>query len=348
MTRVTIADRLIAPGAPCFVIAEAGVNHNGNLDLALALVDAAHAAGADAVKFQTFVAESLISPLADKAEYQKRDRAGESQLEMVKRLELPLEAFRTIQNHARERGVMFLSTPFDEASADWLVAADVPALKIGSGDLTNLPFLRKLARTGRPLILSTGMSTLEEVAAAVSAARESGPAPLVLLHCVSNYPADPADANLRAMATLAAMFDVPVGFSDHTDGIDTALAAVALGACVLEKHLTLDRSLPGPDHAASLAPDEFVRLVVGVRTVERALGDGVKRPRASEAGTAAVARRSLVLTRDVPAGTVLDADLIAIRRPGTGIAPADYDAVVGRTLKQAGRSGQVLTWDVLA
>src|SRR6266568_1861300 len=296
MTGITIDGRSIASGEPCFIIAEAGVNHDGQLERALALVDAAHAAGADCVKFQTFQADALISPDAPKAVYQARDRPHESQLEMVRRLELPFDAFRAIQARASERDLLFLSTPFDERSADWLTQLKVPAFKVGSGDLTNLPFLRHLARVGVPLILSTGMSTLDEVHNAVRAVREIAPVPLALLHCVSNYPADPADANLRAMATLAAAFDVPVGYSDHTDGIETALAAVALGACVVEKHLTLDRGLPGPDHAASLAPDEFAQMVHGIRTVERALGDGIKRPRPSEADTASVARRSLVIT----------------------------------------------------
>lgn len=349
MTTVSIAGRSIGAGEPCFVIAEAGVNHNGALDMAIALVDAAHAAGADAVKFQTFVADALVSPAAEKAEYQKRDgTAGESQLEMIRRLELSFEAFQAIQRHAAAKGIIFLSTPFDDASVEWLVRLDVPAFKVGSGDVTNWPFLERLSRAGRPIILSTGMSTMDDVRAAIGVVRQSGPVPLALLHCVSSYPADPGDANLRAMATMAQAFDVPVGFSDHTLGVETSLGAVALGACIIEKHLTLDPSLPGPDHAASLAPDEFARLVAGIRVVERSLGDGIKRPRHSEAGTAAVARRSLVLTRNLPAGTILAADMIAIRRPGTGIAPAEHAAVVGRTLTQARQAGDVLTWDVLA
>jgi N,N'-diacetyllegionaminate synthase len=322
MTTISLKGRLIGPGEPCLIIAEAGVNHDGLLERALALVDAAHAARADAVKFQTFRAEALVSPGAAKAEYQKQDRAEESQLEMIRRLELPFDAFPAIQTRAAERGLLFLSTPFDELSADWLAQLEVPAFKVGSGDLTNLPFLRYLARRGVPLILSTGMSTLREVRDAVDAVRETAPVPLALLHCVSSYPADPADANLRAMATLAAAFEVPVGYSDHTAGIETALAAVALGACVVEKHLTLDRALPGPDHAASLEPDAFARMVEGIRTVERALGDGIKRPRPSEADAASVARRSLVITRDLEAGTVLDGSHVAIRRPGTGIPPS--------------------------
>jgi sialic acid synthase SpsE len=286
--------------------------------------------------------------VAAKADYQQRDGVGESQLEMIRRLELPLEAFRSIRDHAESRGILFLSTPFDVASLEFLLDLGMPAVKVGSGELTNVPFLRALAASGRPVIQSTGMSTLSEVGEAVALLRPTGSEPLVLLHCVSEYPADPSDANLRAMETMARAYDVPVGFSDHTLGAETALAAVALGAVVIEKHLTLDRALPGPDHAASMPPDEFGALVTSIRTVGRALGDGIKAPRAGEAGTAAVARRSLVAVRDLAPGTVLTAELVAIRRPGTGLAPSQFDAVIGRTVRTRVRAGEPLTREVLS
>ena len=241
---VTIAGRSIGGGAPCFVIAEAGVNHNGDVELARRLVDAAAAAGADAVKFQTFRAEGVASAAAPKAGYQLEttDR-DESQLEMLRRLELDGDAFRGLKAHAEERGLVFLSTPFDVASVDLLDGLGVAAFKVASPDLTNLPLLEEIARRGRPVILSTGLAELDEVVTAVAAVRAAGAGDLVVLHCVSEYPARPEDANLRAMATMADRLGVPVGYSDHTEGTEVALAAVALGACLLEKHFTLDLSL---------------------------------------------------------------------------------------------------------
>lgn len=338
----------MGPGAPCYVIAEAGVNHNGDMGLARELVDVAAEIGADAVKFQSFSAKRLATATAPKAAYQKRTTgAGESQLEMLQRLELSEAGHRELLSHCEGRGVTFLSSPFDEPSADLLSGLGVPALKVPSGELTNLPFLRHAARTGLPLIVSTGMATLAEVEAAVDAVAEGGDPGLVLLHCVSNYPADPADVNLRAMDTLAAAFGVPVGYSDHTEGAAVSLAAVARGACVIEKHFTLDRSLPGPDHQASLEPDELAALVREIRTVERALGDGRKKPTAAEADTARVARKSLVAARDLAAGAVLASADLAVSRPGTGLAPAMREAVVGRTLRSALEAGDVVTREVL-
>ncbi len=335
-----IAGREIGPGNPCFVIAEAGVNHNGDPALARRLVDAAADAGADAVKFQTFRAEGLASPSAPKAEYQTRATgASESQLDMLRRLELSREAHAGLMARCRDRGVVFLSTPFEEESADFLESLGVAAFKVPSGEVTNLPFLAHVARKGRPVILSTGMSTLEEVGAAVRCLRESGDPPLVLLHCVSRYPADPRDANLRAMATMSEAFEVPVGYSDHTAGLEVAFAAAALGAAVLEKHFTLDRALPGPDHAASLEPGELASLVRGIRLVESALGHGRKEPVLAEAETAAVARKSLVAVRDLPVGAILTRDALAVLRPGTGLAPARLEELLGRKLRREVREG---------
>ena len=259
----------------CFVIAEAGVNHNGDTEMAARLIDAAANAGADAVKFQTFRAEHVVSAHAPKAAYQRATTGdGEGQLDMVRALELPADSFGALKSHADRRGILFLSTPFDHGSVDLLHKLDVAAFKIASGEITNLPLLRHVAALGKPVILSTGMSYLSEVEAAVRALQSSGLDRLALLHCVSNYPADPADVNLRAMATLSAAFAVPVGYSDHTTGIEVALAAAARGAAVLEKHFTLDRASPGADHRASLEPAELTAMVAGIRRVESALGDG--------------------------------------------------------------------------
>ena len=343
------AGRKVGPGLPCFVIAEAGVNHNGDVEIARQLVDVALQAGADAVKFQTFKAERLAMPTAPKAEYQLQTTgATESQCEMLRRLELSAEAHRNVMAYCRKEGILFMSSPFDEESADFLAELGVAVFKIPSGEITNLPFLAHLARKGKPLIVSTGMSYLGEVETAVRTLEQTGNRDFVLLHCVSNYPARPSDINLRAMQTMAAAFGAPVGYSDHTTGIEVALAAVALGACVVEKHFTLDRTLPGPDHQASLEPDELAALVRGIRTVEAALGHGRKEPAASEANTLAVARKSLVAARDIPPGTALTEDLIAVKRPGTGLPPAMKPYLVGRTAREAIPAGTLLGLEMLA
>ena len=348
MKAIEILGREIGPGQPCFIIAEAGVNHNGSLEMARQLVDAAARAGADAVKFQTFKAEKVIAPQAPKAAYQLQTTGtGESQLDMVKRLELSFDAFRELYVYCQDKGIRFMSTPFHEESVDFLDELNVAVFKVPSGEITNLPFLAHVARKGKPMIVSTGMSNLGEVEAAVRTIEETGNHDLVLLHCVSNYPADPADVNLRAMQTMAAAFGVPIGYSDHTLGIEVALAAVALGACVIEKHFTLDRSLPGPDHRASLVPNELFTLVRAIRTVEMALGHGRKEPAASEANTAAVTRRSLVAARDIRAGTTLTEELIAIKRPGTGLPPATRPYLIGRTARTTIPVGTLLTLEML-
>ena len=338
-----ISGRKIGPGQPCYVIAEAGVNHNGDLALAKRLVDVAVAAGADAVKFQTFQAELLASAAAPKANYQKvTTESAESQLDMLKRLELSPAAHHALLPYCQERGILFLSTPFEETSADFLGSLDVAAYKLPSGEITNLPFLAHVARKGRPLIISTGMSTLGEVETALQTVAAAGDPPVALLHCVSNYPADPAQTNLRAMLTMHAAFGVPVGYSDHTPGIEVALAAVALGACIIEKHFTLDKTLPGPDHQASSEPAELQALIRGIRKVEASLGTGRKVPARCEANTAGVGRKSLIAAADLPSGEVLTERSIAIKRPGNGLPPAARPYVVGRTLKVAVRAGEVL------
>jgi N,N'-diacetyllegionaminate synthase len=331
MRKIKIAGRIIGHGCPCFVTAEAGVNHNGNLDMAFQLVDVAVNARADAVKFQTFTADRIVTHDAPKAAYQKETTGrDETQLQMLKKLELSPEDHKRLQVYCDKRGIVFLSTPFDEKSADFLEELDIPAFKISSGEITNLPFLKHVAKKGRPLIVSTGMSSLEEVRSAVAVIQKTGNRDLILLHCVSAYPADPADANLRAMQSMAAALGVPVGYSDHTLGIEVALAAVALGACVIEKHFTLDRTLPGPDHCASLEPYELIALLKGIRIVEAALGHGRKEPATSEADTAAVARKSIVTACDIPAGTKITRELVVMKSPGTGLPSSMLGKVIGR------------------
>jgi N-acetylneuraminate synthase len=338
-----------------FIIAEAGVNHNGDLDKALRLVDAAADAGADCVKFQTFRAGDLASGHAPKAGYQKATtEASESQRDMLRRLELPHAWHGKLLARCQARGVVFLSTPFDLASLAFLVEElNLALIKLGSGELTNAPLLYAAGQSGRNLVLSTGMGTLEEVRAALAAiaagqlnrppsraafaaiaAGEAGRRTLAervtLLHCVTAYPSPPEDCNLRAMATLGEAFGLPIGYSDHTLGTAVAVAAAALGAEVIEKHLTLDSTLPGPDHRASLEPGEFARMVADIRSVATALGDGVKIPRPSELNNVRVARKSLVAARAIKAGELFAADNVTAKRPGSGRSPFDYWELIGQ------------------
>jgi N,N'-diacetyllegionaminate synthase len=346
---ISIGERRVGKEEPCFIIGEAGVNHNGSFDLARELVDVAVNAGCDAVKFQTFKAEKVCSSLAPKAAYQLQTTATEeSQLEMVKKLQLPFDAFRELHRYCRDRGIIFLSTPFDYESADFLAELPVPAFKISSGEITNLFFLEHVSRKHRPVIVSTGMATMDEVRIAVEAIRAAGNPEMVILHCVSNYPADPSSMNLRAMRTLEERFGVAVGLSDHSLGTEVAFAAVALGACVIEKHFTLSRELPGPDHGASLEPQDLAGMVKGIRKIEAALGDGVKRPTAEELNTADVARRSLVAARFIPAGAPLTADMLDILRPGTGLPPAMRSQLLGRHAHHDIEAGTILSLDMLS
>ncbi|MFP6678414.1 MAG: N-acetylneuraminate synthase [Pirellulaceae bacterium] len=343
-----IAGRMVGSGHPCFVIAEAGVNHNGSLDVACELIDTAADAGADAVKFQTFSTERLVGQDVPKAEYQQSNSGGGSQFEMLRELELDRRDHEWLIQRCREKGIIFLSTPFEEQSADLLNDLDVPAFKIPSGEVPNLPFLEHVARFGKPMIVSTGMCRLGEVEDAVRAIEGVGNTRFALLHCVSSYPADPATANLKAMQTLSHSFGAPVGFSDHTVGLTVASAAVALGASIVEKHFTLDRSMPGPDHLASLEPAELVEFVKAIRTVESALGNGRKVAMANEANTAEVARKSLVTAADVAAGSVLSADVITIRRPGTGLPPSMLPYIVNRKAIEDIPAGTVLRLEDVA
>jgi N-acetylneuraminate synthase len=336
-----------------FIIAEAGVNHNGRDDLAYALVDAAVAAGADAIKFQTFSAAKVVQKSAAKAAYQK-DVTGEgSQFEMLSKLEMSHDLHRGLMAYCEDKGIEFMSTPFDTDSADFLKAEGMKRIKIPSGEITNVVFLRHLAGLGLPMIVSTGMATLDEIHEAVATLRAHWPGPgpadeaLCVLHCTSNYPTAPENVNLRAMATIAGATCLPVGYSDHTLGIAVCTAAVAMGARVLEKHFTLDRTMEGPDHKASLEPDELAAMIAQVRVVEAALGSAEKAPTESEQEMRILARRSIAAARDLAPGTVLtDADLVLLR-PATGIAPRDYDSVIGRRVTRPVAGGDTLTWDDL-
>ena len=338
-----------------FVIAEAGVNHNGRLDLALRLIEAAHAAGADAVKFQTFRAEDVVTPTARTADYQRANTGASSQFDMIKALELDQAAHRELARHSERVGIEFFSTPFSLEAVDQLVALGVRRIKLPSGEITNRPLLEKAASTRLPLLMSSGMATLEEVRTAVgwvtarwqAIGHAAGPQALVLMHCTSAYPAPAAALNLKAIATMAGAFAWPVGYSDHSEGIEAAVAATALGATAIEKHLTLDKALPGPDHRASADAGEFAAMVRSIRQVESMLGDGVKRPDPIEADTRDVARRSVVTTRGLPAGHVLAEADLALRRPGTGIAPDQWHALQGRRLNCDVPANTCLQWAML-
>lgn len=315
-----------------FIIAEAGVNHNGDPGMARRLIDAAAAAGCDAVKFQTFRAGALVSRKAATADYQKANGSGESQLEMLQRLELPFEAHHDLQQHANQQGLQFLSTAFDAQSVDFLQSLDIPVWKIPSGEITNFPYLVRIAGMGKPIILSTGMSTMAEIEEAVGVLTRHGVdrSRLCILQCNSEYPTPAQDVNLRAMLTLGETFGTAFGYSDHTLGGTIAVAAAALGARVLEKHFTLDSTLPGPDHRASLEPGALAALVAAVRDVEQAMGDGIKRPSPSEEKNRALARKSLVAARAIQAGEVFTPENVTSKRPASGLSPMRWNDVMGR------------------
>lgn len=313
-----------------FIIAEAGDNHNGNYDTALKLVDKAVEAGADCVKFQTFVTERVISKLAEKADYQKESTGtGESQYEMVKKLELSFEQFRQIKKYCEQKKIMFLSTPFDLESIEFLQEIDIPFWKIPSGEITNLPYLEKIAHTGKDIIMSTGMCTMEEIQKAIDILKKNGAGKITLLHCNTEYPTPYEDVNLRAMKTMAETFGVEVGYSDHTKGIEVPIAAVAMGAVVIEKHFTLDKNMPGPDHKASLEPDELKQMIQSVRNIEKALGSSEKKPSTSEIKNIDIARKSIVAKKAIKKGEELTEDNLDIKRPGNGISPMYWYDLLG-------------------
>lgn len=313
-----------------FIIAEAGPNHNGDFDTALRLVDAAKRAGVDCVKFQTFVSEELISKRAEKAEYQKKTTgADESQYEMLKKLELSFDQFRELKKYCEEAGIMFLSTPFDIPSIHFLQELDIAFWKIPSGEITNFPYLVEIAKTHKDVVMSTGMSEMKEIAAAIKVLQENGAGRISLLHCNTEYPTPFEDVNLRAMDTLRDAFNVPVGYSDHSLGISVPIAAVARGAQIIEKHFTLDKNMVGPDHKASLEPQELCDMVSAIRSIEKALGSSEKKPSASERKNIAVARKSIVARTAIKAGEILTEQKLAVKRPGSGISPMRWNEIVG-------------------
>jgi N-acetylneuraminate synthase/N,N'-diacetyllegionaminate synthase len=334
-------------GHGLIVVAEVGVNHNGDTDLALRHLRAAVASGADAVKLQTFRAEELASASAGMAAYQRTSAPSGSQREMLAKLELGADALRALFAEAEHAGVVFFSAPFDPRSVELLAALGARWMKVPSGEITHTDLVREVGRTGLPTVMSTGMAMLDEVRSAVSLHQESGGGPLALLHCVSSYPAPLERMELRAMVTLREAFGVPVGLSDHSIGRDAAVAAVALGADVIEKHFTVDPTLPGPDQAMSMAPDEFAAMVDTLRRVRSGLGSGEKRPTVDEAEISAVARRSIVTARPVRAGAVIAREDLAFKRPGTGLAPAEVGRVIGKRARTDIAADRLLALDDL-
>lgn len=316
-----------------FIIAEVGINHNADLKMANSLIDAAVAAGADAVKFQTAIPELVATDFAQKAGYQKQTSgADESQLEMIRKLHFPLSAYVGLKLNCERKGIIFFSTAFDMTSLAFLESLGQSYHKVPSGEITNLTYLRVIGSYGKPVILSTGMATLGEIEEALAVLNTAGTPRerITVLHCNTEYPTPMQDVNLRAMQSIAQAFDVAVGYSDHTAGIDVAIAAVALGACMIEKHLTLDRNLPGPDHRASLEPETFKAMVTGIRNIELALGSAIKFPSPSETKNKPIARRSLVAARPIKAGEKFTPENIVAKRPGTGISPMRWDEIMGQ------------------
>ena len=315
-----------------FVIAEAGVNHNGDIEIAKQLIDAASEAGADAVKFQTFQADSLVCRTAKKAEYQLEttDRT-ETQYDMLKKLELTPQMHRELIEHCLKRNIMFLSTPFDLESIKLLSELGMQIYKIPSGEITNLPYLREIAKQQKKIILSTGMSSMDEVKAAVNVLKNNGTEELTLLHCNTQYPTPISDVNLLAMVKMREETGLPVGYSDHTQGIEVPIAAAALGAEVIEKHFTLDRKMEGPDHKASLEPQELMQMVVGIRKIESALGSKIKQVSESEMTNVAIVRKSIVAAANIKRGEKYTEKNITTKRPATGISPMMWDEIIGKT-----------------
>ncbi|MGA2019075.1 MAG: N-acetylneuraminate synthase family protein [Candidatus Sulfotelmatobacter sp.] len=344
MRVVRIGQRWVGEGQPCFLAAEVGINHNGDMDLAHRSIDAAADAGADAVKFQNYRTEDFISDRSLTYEYVSQGKAVvEPQYDMFKRCELAPEKLLELREHCDRRGVVFFSTPTSEKGVQDLIEVGAPLMKNGSDYLVHLPLIRAMARTGLPTVISTGMATLDDVKDAVEAFRVAGGRDLILLHCTSSYPTPPEDVHLRKIAALSAAFDCPVGLSDHTDGIIAAIGSVALGACMIEKHYTLDKNLPGPDHRFSATPDEFRALVDAVRILEESMGEAELKPAASEELTRRDSRLSCVAARELPAGhRLVDAD-IAFKRPGFGFAPKELDRLVARELVKDVPPGHVFS-----
>lgn len=335
---------------PCFIIAEAGSNHNCNFDNAIKLIDAAATAGADAVKFQIFSAAAIYSKKTPMASYLKKEKLakdGESLWDVIKKNEIPRHWTPDLMAYCQQKGIMFLSTPFDLDAVAELSEAGVEAFKVASFEITHLPMLRRISATGKPIILSTGMASLEDIEIAMETIKSSGTSPVALLHCAIAYPPKFSDINLRAMDTMKQAFQVPVGFSDHTMGYVTAVAAVARGACIIEKHFTLSRQQEGPDHPFSLEPGELQEMVTAIRQTEQILGSPIKKHTEAENELHRIARRSLVAAQNISAGTVIEESMIAVKRPGYGIAVRHLDIVLGRTAKCNIEEDDILTWEMI-
>lgn len=346
---IKIGNKLIGEKQPVFIIAEAGVNHNGDINLAKKLIDVAVKAGADAVKFQTFTPELLVTETAEQAAYQLKNLGKtETQYAMLKRLELSGSDFRVLRDYCEKKKIIFLSTPFSEKDADFLETVKLPAYKTASGDIDNLPFLRHLAGKGKPMIVSSGMSTLEEVRAAVNIIKQEGCRDLIVLHCTSNYPASPANLNLRAIKTIQTEFGVITGYSDHSQGGVASLLAVALGACIVEKHFTLDKDMVGPDHKASLDPVELENFIKSIRQAEVMLGSFEKKCTAEEANSRISGRKSIVAKKDIATGAIISSGDLIMLRPGTGISPVKINKVVGRKIIKNIKSGAIITWEMMS
>lgn len=328
-----------------FIIAEIGVNHNGSVDLAKKMIKSASGCGVDAVKFQTFVSEDLVTENAKTAKYQEVNTNEDSQFEMLKKLELSFDDFDELKEYAEDCGVIFISSPFDFKSVDLLEKLNVSLYKLGSGELTNYELIDYVLSTDKPLIISTGMASLEEIKETYN--HIGNKENLIVLHCITGYPTSFEEANLNFIKTLQNELEVPIGFSDHSPGIELPIAAVALGACVVEKHFTLDKTLEGPDHKASLNPEEFKAMVSAIRNVEVAMGDGVRKFSANESEIKKVARKSIVLNEDVKKGTIIQKEMLAIKRPGTGISPKYIGEVVGKTAIKDLKSGTLLKCEYL-
>lgn len=344
MIKIKIGNKWVGEGQPCFIIAEAGVNHNGDIEIAKKLIDAAKDAGADAVKFQTFKTENVVTKHAQMAEYQKKNIGKEeSQFEMIKKFELRYEDFEELKEYCDKKEIVFLSTPHSSDAIDFLEPL-VPVYKVGSGDLTNLPFLRELAKKRKPIILSTGMATLDEIEEAVETVKRNGCGEIVLLQCVTSYPARIEDVNLRAIQTLKQAFKLPVGFSDHTLSTIIPAVATAMGACIIEKHFTLDKNLPGPDHKASLEPKELKEMIRNIREVEKAMGNGIKEPTVAEEKIKKVVRKSIVAKVDISKEAIITRAMIDIKRPGTGIPPKYLNKIVGSKSRRDIGKDEVILW----
>jgi N-acetylneuraminate synthase/N,N'-diacetyllegionaminate synthase len=345
-TDILVGPKVIGSGSQVFVIAEIGINHNGSSAQAERLIDAAAASGADAVKFTSYRTDHLLIPSRER--YPKQSDVAESAYQILRRCELSWENQEKLKKHADRRDILFLSTPFDEESADFLDSLDVPVFKVASSDITHVPLLRHIASKGKPVFLSTGMCFLSEVADAVWALRSAGAKEVLLMHCVSSYPAAPQNMNLRALQTMQSYFELPVGLSDHSEGILLAPVAVALGAVVIEKHFTLDKNAPGPDHKASMDPAEMKEMVQNLRHVESSLGDGRKRPSDAEEESRLFSRRSVVAAVDIRADEKIAPWMLAFKRPGSGLEPRHSEKIIGMTARRNIGKDTILQWEDLA